>query len=349
MISGAVDANMATVIVIPAEVLSTVTLTVLGELRRTVKSGQEPIIITLRLTADYFGENRPRRTLLQLRAIGSNGVGASELVPVTILADGSTTAELSLTLGTARQTTVSFEVMGLPPGAALESSVLRVDLVPEVVSLAVSARPQVLGELQPRRIAVAEFRVRAEALGSDGLPLGGLTDLSVLAAATTVVDGEAGDLVFSSLPLTETAPGSYESTLTVMLAAGRVSAATLRLAVDGAGISGLAVASTTVQLARSRVLGRLELSLAATELQQAEVGESVQTTAMVAARDQFGESFVPAGGLRLRAVDTATAGEVLLTEELRFDTGGKAQVPLVLTPPPGPGSKPAGGVGWCQR
>ena len=323
--------NGLTVDVTAVEILSTVTLTVPDGLLRTVRSGQEALSIGVRLMAEYLGENEPAQTTLQLRAVGSNGVGALEAVMVGVPSAGLGAAELVLMLGAARQSTVSFEVVDLPGGVVFVSPQLRVELVPEPVSLSLSVRPQALEELQPRRTAVAEFRVRAEVRGSDGLPFGGLTELSVLATATTVIAGVAGDLVFSSLPLMETAPGSYESTLTVILAAGRVSAATLMLAVDGAGISDLVVGSTAVQLARSQVLDRLELSLAATELQQSGVGASVRTTATVLVRDQFDRPFVPVG-LRLALVDTTTDIEALLTEELRFDAGGEEQVPLVLTP-----------------
>ena len=323
--------NGLTVAVTAVEILSTVTLTVPDGLLRTVRSGQDALRIDVRLMAEYLGENEPAQTALQLRAVGSNGVGALESLMVGVPAGGSGAAELMLMLGAARQSTVSFEVVDLPDGVVFVSPQLRVELVPGPVSLAVSARPQALEELQPRRTAVAEFRVRAEVQGSDGLPYSGLTDLSILATATTVVAGVAGDLVFSSALLVETVPGRYESTLLVVLLAGRVSAATVMLVVDGAGLSGLAGGSTVVRLARSQVLDRLELSLAATELQQTAAGASVRTTATVLVRDQFDRPFVPVG-LRLRAVDTATDIEVLLSEELRFDAGGKVQVPLVLTP-----------------
>ena len=327
-----VNSNTATLTLIAAGVLSTVTLTVPDGLIRTVESGQELLTIEVRLVTEYLGENDPEQTTLLLRAVATNGVEVSDPVAVVVPAGGATTTTLSLMLGTARQTTVSFEVVGLPSGASLISPELRVELVPVPASLELSALPQAMLELAPRAEAVAEFRVRVEVQGSDGQPLGGLNDLVLGTTVTEVVAGEAGDLAFLSAALEESAAGVYESTLRVTIAAGQVRMASVEITVAGGGLAGV---STSVQLARRVTLDSLTLSLSDASLEQLVPGASVQTTATVTARDQFGDAFSPAG-LRLRVVDTADGSVVLVTTpELVFDAGGEVQEVLELTPPRG--------------
>ena len=123
-----VEANEAVVSVTPQQALTKVTLTLLGERIRTVQSGQEPIDIAVELRTEYLGGAVPEQTTLQLKVSGSNGVGPVGSVTVTVPADGPAVANFSLMLGAARQTTVSFEVVGLPAGAVLESPVLSVYL-----------------------------------------------------------------------------------------------------------------------------------------------------------------------------------------------------------------------------
>ena len=326
-----VSTNMVTVDVVAADVLNTVTLTVLGELMRTVRSGQDEIPITVRLVTEYLGDNKPEQTVLRLQAVGTNNVEASAEVAVIAPTGESTTTELILTLGDARQTTVSFVVVeGLQAETSLFSPEVRVELVPEAVSLAVSAMPQARLELEPRGAAVAEFRVRVDVQGSDALPFAGPIDLVRGTTVSAVADGDASHLDLSFEPLVETAVGVHESTLTVTLSAGQVSTASVQITVESAGLAGV---STLVQLARPLILDRLELSLAATQLPQAEAGAAVQTTATVMAYDQFDGSFSPAD-LRLRVVDVADETEVLVTP-LVFDVQGVAQSVLELTPPRG--------------
>ena len=318
--------------VIAAEVLSTVTLTVQNGLMRTVRSGQEEILITVQLTTEYLGENKPQQTVLQLRAMGTNGVGPSVEVAVIVPTGESTTTELVLMLGTARQSTVSFEVVGLPSGARLISPEVRVELVPVPVSLAISAMPQAMLELEPRGEVTAEFRVSVNVWGSDGELFGGLSGLALDTTVTAVADGNESDLDFSPAPLTESAAGVHESTVRVTITAGQVSAASVEITVEGAGLTSVSV---TVQLARPLILDRFQLSLTDSELRQAEAGAAVQTTATVSAYDQFGDFFSPAG-LRLRVVDTGDGSVVLVTTPaLVFDARGEAQLVLTLTPPRG--------------
>ena len=327
-----VTSNATTLTLTAAGVLSTVTLTVQDGLIRTVESGQELILIEVRLMTEFLGQNYPEQTTLLLRAVGTNGVVASAAVAVIVPTGESTTTVLSLMLGTARQSTVSFEVVDLPAGASLISPELRVELVPVPASLAISALPQARLDLEPRREAVAEFRVRVDAQGSDGQPFGGLSDLVLGTTVTAVADGNAGDLAFLSAALEESAAGVYESTVRVTIAAGQVSMASIEITVEGAGLAGVAV---TVQLARQAILGSLMLSLSETSLEQSAAGGSVQTTATVLARDQFGDFFSPTG-LRLRVVDTDDGSVVLVTTpELAFDVQGEVQSLLSLTPPRG--------------
>ena len=328
-------ANMLTVDVGVAEVLSTVTLTVQNGLMRTVRSGQEEALIAVQLMTEYSIENEPEQTPLRLRAVATNGVEVSGPVDVIVPAGGATTATLSLMLGTARQTKVSFEVVGLPSGASLNSPEVRVELVPVPVSLVLSATPLLSEELEPRRELAVEFGVRVEIQGSDGQPLGGLNDLVLNTTVTEVVAGEPGDLAFLSAALEESTAGVYESTVMVTVAAGRVSMASIEITVAGGGTSDLADEPVTVRLARQVILDSLMLSLAETSLEQSAPGESVQTMATVVARDQFQRPFSPTG-LRLRAVDIDDGSLVLvLLQELVFDTGGEAQSVLSLTPPRG--------------
>ena len=329
-----VEANEAVVSVISAVSLSTVTLTVPGELMRTVESGQQSIDIAVQLMAEYLGGAEPEETLLQLRVLGSNGVGAVEPVTVAVPAGGLGTASFSLMLGDARQTTVSFEIVGLPAGAVLESPVLSVRLVPVPASLMISVSPQTIGNLQPRAEVLAEFRLTVTVQGSDGQPIGGFTDFNLGTTVTEVVHGDEDAVDVSYGMLAETAAGVYESTLRVTFVAEQVSAASVEVAVVDVGASGLVDASASVQLARALVLDRLELKLMDAVLLQAEAGEAVQTTAEVLARDQFGQPFMPTG-LRLSVVDAADGLAVLVTDALLFDAPGMAQSVLSLTPPPG--------------
>ena len=329
-----VEASEAVVSVISAVALSTVTLTVQGELMRTVQSGQQPIDIAVQLMAEYLGTSEPEETLLQLRLLGSNGVGAVEPVTVAVPAGGLGTASFSLMLGDARQTTVSFEIVGLPAGAVLESPVLSVKLVPVPASLMISVSPQTIGNLEPRAEVLAEFRLTVTVQGSDGQPIGGFTDFDLGTTVTEVVHGDEDAVDVSYGMLAETAAGVYESTLRVTFVAEQVSAASVEVAVVDVGASGLVDASASVQLARALVLDRLELTLMEAVLLQAEAGEAVQTTAEVLARDQFGQPFMPTG-LRLSVVDAADGLAVLVTDALLFDALGMAQSVLSLTPPPG--------------
>ena len=323
---------MVTVDVGAAEVLNTVTLTVLGELMRTVRSGQELITIEVRSMTEYLGENKPEQTALRLQAVGTNGVEASAVVEVIVPTGESTTTALILMLGDARQTTVSFVVVeGLQAETSLFSPEVRVDLVPVAVSLTVSATPRLSENLEPRREAVAEFRVRVDVQGSDALPFAGPIDLVLGTAATAVKDGEADDIRLSFEQLAETtAVGVYESTVMVTIATDQVSMASVEITVESVG---LASVSTTVQLVRPLILDSLELSLA-DKLEQAEAGASVLATATVLAYDQFGVFFRPAG-LRLRVVDVADEEVLLTAPELVFDARGEAESVLELTPPRG--------------
>ena len=324
--------------VIAAEVLSTITLTVQNGLMRTVRSGEEEILITVQLMAEYLGENKPEQTTLRLRAVDTNGVVASAMVDVIILAGESTTTDLILMLGTtARQSTVSFEVVNLPAEVSLVSPEVRVELVPVPVSLALSATPQAMLDLGPRGDVTAEFRVRVEVRGSDGRPFGGLSDLVLATTVTAVVTGDAGDLAFLSAAFEEAATGVYESIVRVMIAPDRVSMASVEITVADDGTSGLASVSTTVQLARRVVLDNLRLSLSDDVLEQSVPGASVQTTATVVVLDQFVRPFSPPpGSLRLRVVDTAADAEALVaTRALVFDALGQAQSLLSLIPPRG--------------
>ena len=321
--------------VIAAEVLSTVALTVSGDLSRIVRSGQEEILITVELEAEYLGENIPAQTVLQLRAMGTNGVEDSAPVDVVVPTGGSMTAELSLMLGIARQTTVSFEVVGLPAEANLISQEVRVELVPVAALLAISVLPQAMLELDPRADVTAEFGVIVNVWGSDGQLFGGLSDLLLDTTVTAVADGDAGDLAFLSAALEESAAGVYGSALRVTIGAGQVSMASVKITVADGGTSGLASVSTTVQLVRRVTLDSLMLSLVDSELRQAEAGASVQTTATVVALDQFERPFSPTE-LQLRVVATADETEVLVTTpELVFDVQGQAQSVLTLIPPRG--------------
>ena len=325
-----VSTNMITVDVGAVEVLNTVTLTVQNGLMRTVQSGQEVLTIEVQLRAEYLGENKPEQTVLQLRAVGTNGVAVSGPADdVVIPTGGFTTTTLSLVLGTtARQATVSFAVVELPSGVSLISPEVRVELVPVPVSLALSATPQRIEELEPRDAVTAEFRVRVDVQGSDELPFDGPIDLLLDTTVAAVADGDKGDLTFSLAALTKTAAGVYESTVRVTIAALRVSAASVEIAVEGAGLAG----SVTVQLVRRMTMDSLTLALSDSELQQAEAGASVQTTATVTAVDQFDRPLRPTA-LRLRVVDTADGSVVLLTTpSLVFDADGQAQSLLRLTP-----------------
>ena len=310
-----------------AEVLSTVTLTVQGGLLRTPGSGQEDIPITVKLMTESFGGNEARRRELTLRAVATNGEASADVV--AIIDNGFGTVELSLMLGDAEQTTVSFEVVDLPSGASLISPELRVELVVVPASLALSATPALIEELPPSGEATAEFRVKAEVLGSDGQPFGGLNDLVL---STTVTDmAVRPDVKLSYGLLEETDAGAYESTVTVMILAANRASVSVEITVAGGGTSGLAGVSTSVRLVRQAILGSLMLSLPNPSLEQSTSGESVQTVATVMARDQFGDAFSPAG-LRLRVVDTVDGSVVLVTtRDLVFDAGGEARSPLILT------------------
>ena len=315
------------------EVLSTVTLTVPGGLLRTPGSGQEDILITVELMTESFGGNEARQRELTLRAVATNGVKAPDDV-VVVIDNGFGTAALSLMLGDAEQTTVSFEVVDLPSGVSLISPELRVELVPVPASLAISALPQAMLELAPRGAVVVEFVVKVEVQGSDGQPFGGLSDLVLSTTVTAVADADRGrdELVLSSAALEETAKGVYESTVTVTIDDGQVSMASVEITVAGGGTNGLASAAVTVQLARPVIVDSLELSLADVVLEQSAAGVSVQTTATVSVQNQFGQPFSPTG-LRLRVVDTATETEVLVTTPaLVFDALGVAQSVLELNP-----------------
>ena len=94
--------------------------------------------------------------MLQLQAVGTNDVEASTEVTVIVPTGESTTTALILTLGaTARQSTVSFVVVeGLQDETSLISPEVRVELVPVPVSLALSATPQRIEELEPREEVV---------------------------------------------------------------------------------------------------------------------------------------------------------------------------------------------------
>ena len=324
----AVVANMVTVDVGVAEALSEVTLTVQGELMRTVQSGQQEVLIAVELMTAYIVADEPEQTQLRLRAMVTNGAEVSGPVDVVVPAGGSATANLSLMLGDARQTTVSFAVVGLPSGATLNSQEVQVVLVPVPVSLVLSATPALIDDLAPRGEAVTESRVRAEIQGSDGRPFVGLSleTNTIVTEVTDVVDGVAGDIVLSFGPLAQTEAGVYDSILRVTVAAGRVSAANVRLTVPNTPITAL------IQLARSVIVDSLELSLADVALEQSAAGVSVQTTATVTVMNQFGQPFSPTG-LRLRVVDTATESEVLVTTPaLVFNAEGVAQSVLELTP-----------------
>ena len=220
------------------------------------------------------------------------------------------------------------------PGPSIRVVAQRVELVLMPASVVISVLPQASLDLHPRAKVLAEFRVRAEFRDLDGQPLSDLNGLSLRSAVTEVVHGDDSHVAVSLSPLIALAPGRYESRLTVSLSAGRVSAASVEVAVVDAGGQGLAGVSTTVQLVRLPVLDDLSLQLSATVLEQPAPGDSVQTMATVVARDQFGRSFIPSD-LRLRVVDTADQSEVLVTEELVFDAQGEAQSLLVLTPPRG--------------
>ena len=325
--------SLAEVSVGAVEVLSTVTLTVPGGLLRTPGSGQEDIPITVELMTESFGGNEAQRRELTLRTVATNGVEASTDV-VVVIDNGFGTAALSLMLGDAEQTTVSFEVVDLPSGVSLISPELRVELVPVPVALELSALPQAMLELAPRGAVVVEFVVKVEVQGSDGQPFGGLSDLVLSTTVTAVADADRGrdELVLSSAALEETATGVYESTVTVTIDDGQVSMASVEITVAGGGTSGLASAAVTVQLARPVIVDSLELSLADDVLVQSAPGVAVQTTATVSVQNQFGQPFSPAG-LRLRVVDTAAETEVLVTTPaLVFDAEGVAQSVLELNP-----------------
>ena len=307
------------VAVVAAGVLSTVTLTVVDPAQRVVLSGTEQVSIGVLVSMEGVGKPLAARSFELQAVLSGSGLPQPQPVPVTVSGEGvSAMTTVTVSLGpVARQTTVRFTVVDLPPPAVLSGpDTVRIVLVPQLQRWEVSLPSGDRALLAVAGEAEAEFAVQVRAIGSDGRNFAGVR-VPTLAAIPGLLVGSGVEIRLSTA-VAAVEPGVFNSSLTVTLSADAL-AATVAIGVVQ-GDRGLATnSSATARVARQNQLAAVVVQADRSVLRRpavgSESGRAIQLRVTVRATDLLGNPLAPAGLL----LEISGSGVTEVLEPLRFD------------------------------
>ena len=333
-----VDSGVLAVIAHP--VLSTLQLTVHSASERTLRSGDEELLIEVSVAAQYVARVLPE-TILTLEADVTGAAPQPQPQPLQLRLQGeeSQTVRFRLRLGSAREAIVRFGASGIGEAVVHYSgtSTVLLRLQPVLHSLELRL-PREREILLPAQEATT-LSVSVRATGSDGKPFAA----DGLMLVGRVISGRAAQLSTAlDTPVAlkpSGGPGMYSASLSI-----RMDVEDFELTLELAAIaSAAAIRSTSVTYTLIREIGLSTLTVHAAEspLIQTEPGQAVETTVRITAVGTDGQSFVPIDGelqLLVTALEQSLSEQLTVTispPNLIFDTGGVATARLSIVPPPG--------------
>ena len=348
-IPGLVQLNPAEVLVVAAEVLSKVTLSLLGPSKLTVGRVDEQITIKGQLRVEWLGKPLTERRFT-VKAFFSNPSDRTDSIYPVVVKGGNNFGSFSYTAAPlVANTMLRFDVISLPPEVAKVSvfDTVQITLVPVIESVSLSVREGQLGLLPSQGRVSVNYVIAAEVIGSDGLPFStSFTDLRL--SASLLAGSSAGFTRTAFLSAVPDAPGVATTVLKVTLGEDDRSAVLqLELISIRNDDERLGVATPlTVEILRARELAELTVEPVLTTLNQMAAGEPVQAQLVVTARGVFGEALVPNAALRLETASLEGGAEVVFADSglLRFDDRGVATATVSITPAPGVAAELSFGV-----
>ena len=339
-IPGFVQLNPAEVLVVAAEVLSRVTLNLLGPSKLTVGREDEQITIKGQLRVEWLGKPLTERRFT-VKAFFSNPSDRFDSIYPVVVKGGNNFGSFSYTAAPlVASTNLRFDVISLPLEVAKVSvfDTVQITLVPVIESVSLSVREGQLGLLPSQGRVSVNYVIAAEVIGSDGLPFStSFTDLRL--SASLLAGSSAGFTRTAFLSAVPDAPGVATTVLKATLGEDDRSAVLqLELISIRNDDERLSVAiPLTVEILRARELAELTVEPVLTTLNQMAAGVPVQAQLVVTARGVFGEAFVPNTALRLDTVSLEGGAEVVFADSglLRFDDRGVATATVSIIPAPG--------------
>ena len=332
-----VESSSQTVLLRAVETLVSLTIAVEGSATRQVTQPDQPVTVTVTVTAVGSMQNPYLQAGLSLITESVGGVflnltpadGSS--TPLLFDENGRATVRLEVTLGFASSgTTLEFSLDGVPDGVAVTvvgAAVAGVELRRDIAvrELRISAADQVLIQAAAGQTVMTALSVRA--LASDGLPTvpGGLQ----LAAA---VGPAAAAVQFAPQLLQFDANGVATATVTIQPTPGIDITVTVSVAAAGDEI--FTVRELQLQIMAVEILQQLRIFTPSVNIAQRMRSLPVELIVQVEAVGNRGNPSQPPG-LVLLIPQLATGVNVSFDPQLSFDSNGQAVTAVQVLPVPG--------------